>query len=203
MLAWKAIKRYYMPLTNCIVIKVVILCDDDDVAWIFSRSHSRSLLRERRWGLKWRQKHRKSSPKTQPLVLWYHILVWDSLCEYKWKLCAKKGEKGRSRGRFVLFRRRKAVAEIKCFSFHLGNDTRVPFLRLLPLTCRWCFHSDDFNMNAEMVVKQFHASGSVHPLPNEQIILYNILIKAVHILNKFGHSSCLCWLCRTENRIMN
>lgn len=32
----KAIKRYYMPLTNCIVIKVVILCADDDVAWIFA-----------------------------------------------------------------------------------------------------------------------------------------------------------------------
>lgn len=28
-----AIKWYYMPLTNCIVIKVVILCDDDDVAF--------------------------------------------------------------------------------------------------------------------------------------------------------------------------
>jgi hypothetical protein len=33
-----AIKRYYVPLTNCIVIKVVILCDDDDVAWILPPS---------------------------------------------------------------------------------------------------------------------------------------------------------------------
>lgn len=37
-----------MPLTNCIVIKVVILCDDDDVAWIFSCF--RSLLTLRRGG---------------------------------------------------------------------------------------------------------------------------------------------------------
>jgi len=28
-----------MPLTNCIVIKVVILCDDDDVAWIYPSLH--------------------------------------------------------------------------------------------------------------------------------------------------------------------
>ena len=139
MLAWKAIKRYYMPLTNCIVIKVVILCDDDDVAWIFSRSHSEGLVCV--WG---RRVKRQKTPKTPaPLVRWYHILVWDSLCEYKWKLCAKRrwGEEF-----CVLVCRRKAVAEIKCFSFHLTQHTPVPSSFSIWTTCRWCFHSDDFNM---------------------------------------------------------
>lgn len=60
-----------MPLTNCIVIKVVILCDDDDVARIF-----RLLLPLGR-------------PLFNPCVDIAHI-SWGSACERaKWILCAK------------------------------------------------------------------------------------------------------------------
>lgn len=37
----KAIKRHYTPLTNSIVIKLVILCHDDDVVWIFESKSGR------------------------------------------------------------------------------------------------------------------------------------------------------------------
>jgi hypothetical protein len=40
-LPYNSNKRHYTPLTNCIVIKVVILCDDDDVSveWILFFLH--------------------------------------------------------------------------------------------------------------------------------------------------------------------